>query len=213
MLGCIADMPGRPNAEVADEFERRTGERVKPHNVSQFRQSHGLTMREGRGKGRPLPVGTVRVRKDGLAWVKVAEEPSRPGLRDNWRYLHVAAWEEAHGRALPEGWVVMVCDHDPRNTDPSNLLAVPREVVGVMNGLGVGWHDLETAEAAKAMAELRMARARLLASMPRRCLVCGAEFTPPPGLTATQSASRCTCPECCARGRKGMRFKRGRGDG
>ncbi len=200
MLGCL---PGRTNAEAAAEFERLTGVHLKPHNVSQFRQAHGLQTRAGRGFGADLPVGSERVRKDGFVWVKVAERPSRPGLRDNWRYKHVMAWEREHGRGLPEGWVVMCCDHGPSNCDPSNLLAVPRALVGVMNGLGVRWADRAGAEAVMAMARLRVARADLLAAAPRRCLVCGAEFTPPHrNRAARQLASATTCPKCVSEGKR-----------
>ena len=195
MLECVR---GRTRAEAAAEFERRTGEHLEPHNVSAFMQARGLCPRRPDLGRASLPVGTEREGKDGYIKVKVREAASVPGSKDDWEYKQVLVWERAEGRELPDGWVVIFCDHDARNFDPSNLLAVPRSLIGVMNGMGVAWTDREQAEAVMAMAELKVAKLDLLMRTPRRCGVCGREFTPEhrdrPGAQ--------TCPGCRAAGRK-----------
>jgi hypothetical protein len=65
-----------------------------------------------------LPVGTERVRK-GYIEIKVAE----PNV---WRPRGHLAWERAHRRPLPSGWVIRRQDGDMANDDPSNLDAISR---------------------------------------------------------------------------------------
>jgi hypothetical protein len=65
-----------------------------------------------------LPVGTKRVRK-GYVEIKVAE----PNV---WRPRGHLAWERAHRRPLPSGWVIRRQDGDMANDDPSNLDAISR---------------------------------------------------------------------------------------
>jgi len=65
-----------------------------------------------------VPVGTERVRK-GYVEIKVAE----PNV---WRRRGHLAWERAHRRPLPSGWVIRRQDGDMANDDPSNLDAISR---------------------------------------------------------------------------------------
>jgi hypothetical protein len=65
-----------------------------------------------------VPVGTERVRK-GYVEVKVANS-------NVWRPRGHLAWERAHGRPMPAGWVLRRLDGDTLNDDPANLEAVSR---------------------------------------------------------------------------------------
>jgi hypothetical protein len=65
-----------------------------------------------------VPVGTERVRK-GYVQIKVAE----PNV---WRPRGYLAWERAHGRPVPLGFVIRRQDGDMANDDPSNLDAISR---------------------------------------------------------------------------------------
>lgn len=104
------------------------------------------------------PVGSEYVGKDGVIMVKVAEWPSKPGSKDNWVQKQRYVWEQANNQKLPSGKEVIVifCDHDNRNFDPDNLLAVPRRYIARMNSIGQ-WSDKQTAEAvlAAAMVEVK----------------------------------------------------------
>ena len=169
--------------------ETRADGAARPHVGS--RGPYGKIMR---------PVGSEYVGKDGVAMVKVAEWPSRPGSKDNWRPKNRVAWERANGRPVPAGWVVVFCDHDPANFDPGNLLAAPRGLVAAANSMGLRWSDRATAEACLAVARLRTAETDLAMAAPRRCEVCGAEFSPPAGKRQNPGAK--TCPACLAAGHK-----------
>lgn len=153
--------------------------------------------------GRPrVPVGTERPSKDGYIVVKVAEEPTVAMSKDNWRLKHVWVWEQANGRPLPKGSCVYFADGDQGNFDPANLVEVPRRLVGVMNGLGVEWHDATTLRAVMAMAEVRVRSHEILMSAERTCAVCGARFVPTERQRWTYTKPPKTCPDCLAKGHK-----------
>ena len=131
---------------------------------------------------RGVPVGSERVDRQGYTWVKVAERP-RPKeggcgrTNDNWRAKHLIAWEEANGRPVPPGAMVVFADGDRGNFDPGNLVAVPRSLWAVISRCRIPFADRETLEAAmdvaRAKSAIQAARKR-----PRRCASCGEEFAP-----------------------------------
>lgn len=185
---------------LSEEFRERFGFGLSRHQVSLFRSTHGTQTRRNHGGGSPRrAVGEV-LWKRGYPYVKVAEEPGVPCTKDNWRPAQVVAWERERG-PLPEGHVVLFADGDRANLDPENLVAVPRDLLAVMNSLGVGWSDRETLEACAAMARLRSRARELESAGPRRCAVCGREFVPTGGQAAYTRPVR-TCPACLAAGRR-----------
>lgn len=105
--------------------------------------------------GARLPVGSERVdSKDGYLWRKVAERPSRQDCNDNWRMVHHIVWEQANGRPVPPHTMIVFADHDKRNFDPDNLVAVPRRLWCRILQMGMSYADRETLEACMARAEL-----------------------------------------------------------
>lgn len=183
-------------------FEERFGIRLTRSQVSLFRSTHGTGRRNSHGGGKPnRPVGSERLGKDGYVMVKVAEWPDVPCSKDNWRYKHHVAWEEANGRPVPEGHTVFFADGDTRNFDPGNLVLVDRKYIGQLNNPALPrWHDRESLEACIALCELR-SRTRDLEFGRRTCKVCGREFE------CTERQRRypkppSTCPDCRAAGRK-----------
>lgn len=196
---------GRPVADVCRDFEAEFGQPLRRTQVSLFRAEHGMQSRRGNRAAhdwRRVPVGAERVSK-GYVMVKVRELPEAPQSKDNWERKQVLVWERTRGLRLPGGWMVLFCDHDARNFDPANLKAIPRALVGVMNS-GPAWSDRASCEAAVALAWLKRGVVESVAR-PRRCGVCGREFTPDIG--GRQGASQITCRECLD---KGLRAPRGR---
>lgn len=188
--------------ELQREFREAWGFTVSRGQVNAFRASHGRSGRKSSG-GRPrVPVGTERESKDGYLVVKVADAATRPMSKDNWRLKHVWVWEQAHG-PLPDGHCVYFADGDRRNFEPSNLVAVDRRLVGIMNQLrseGVTWNDAESLEVAVNMARLKSARKDLAASRPRTCPLCGRTFDNRSRRSTSVEAA--TCPDCIAAGRR-----------
>lgn len=202
---------GRPIADVRRDFEERFGTPINQAQVTQFRQAHGMARRHANRSAnnyKNAPVGTERVSK-GYVIVKVAEFSTVPGAKDNWRAKHVVIWERTRGLKLPRGWNVLFCDHDRMNFDPANLKAVPQELIGVMNG-SVRYSDRATLEAAMAQAMVKRAISDVY-MRPRRCGVCGKEFTPDnrAGIKYAERHAQKTCRECL---NKGLRAKKQYGD-
>jgi hypothetical protein len=182
--------------ETIDAFEKEFGVRLTRSQVSLFRSTYGTQRRASKGGGKPpAPVGTERISK-GYVFMKVAENPTRPQSKNNWKMKHVHVWEQ-HNGPLPKGWIVLFADRDTRNFDPDNLVAVSRKHICRLNER-FDWHDRETLEAAINCVKLEHAIVDAR-NRPRECGVCGKTFTPQ-GENRYQKAR--TCPECLANGRK-----------
>lgn len=186
---------------LSEEFRKRFGFGLVRAQVNLFRAEHGTQTRHSRRGGRPrVPVGTERTSKDGYVVIKVREEATVPMSKDNWALKHVWVWEE-HNGPLPDGHMVFFADGNKRNFDAENLVAVPRRLVGVMNGLGVKWHDRDTLIAVMMMAEIRCARNSVISKEVRTCPWCGKEYDNTSRRQAGNVAAG-VCPECGAAGRK-----------
>lgn len=193
-----------------ERFRERFGITLNRSQVSQFRAVYGTKRRKSHGGGKPnRPVGSERLGKDGYIMVKVAEWPTVPQSKDNWRFKHHVVWEQANGRPVPDGCTVFFADRDKRNFDPGNLVAVPRKYIGQLNNPALPeYSDRETLLACIALCDLRSG-VRDAENATRTCEVCGCRFEP----TARQRLYRYpvkTCPECRAAGKK-ARGERGDG--
>lgn len=190
---------------LSDEFRERFGFGLTRNQINLFRASHGTQVRQDgtrRGGRTRVPVGTERRGKDGYVVVKVREEADVAMSKDNWMLKHVHVWEQANGRKLPKGYLVMFADKNRENFDPDNLVAVSRKLIGVMNAIGYEWHDRESLMTVVAMAKIRVARNRAEASMRRVCPCCGKKFDNLNRLEHGGSIHSTVCEECGKAGRK-----------
>lgn len=146
---------GQEAALLSMEFEGAFGFPLAGPQVSLWRSTNGRQARRSHGGGKPpSPIGSERDTGKGYVLVKVAEHPRVPQSKDNWRMKHVLAYERAHG-PVPEGCVVVFADRDHSNFSPGNLVAVPRSLLGLLNGPGAPeWRDAETLSAAVAAVSL-----------------------------------------------------------
>ena len=184
------------------KFEERFGFRPTPQQVSAYRTWAGTQSKAGRTRAQDWhrrPIGYERDTGKGYVLVKVREDPDKPGSKDNWEMKHVLVWERTRGLRLPDGFLVVFCDGDPSNLDPANLKAIPRRLIGVMNAQGARWCDRATCEAAVALALLKTGMAAVR-NRPRRCGVCGREFTPDIRMSVKVDSTQRTCRECLDKG-------------
>ena len=64
--------------------------------------------------------------KGGGGYIKVLKpEHPRADKRDGYVAEHILVWEEAHGKLLPDGWVVHHLNGIKDDNRPSNLVALP----------------------------------------------------------------------------------------
>lgn len=150
------------------------------------------------------PIGTERAGQHGYVWVKVAaRKTDQRSAHDNWVQKHRLAWERENG-PIPDGCVVVFADGDRSNCDPANLALMTRQQLQVINHMGIGWSDRDTLDAAKALADLRIAAREKLMRSPRKCGVCGREFVPSEKqMRYAKPVS--TCPSCIGAGHRGRR--------
>ena len=135
------------------------------------------------------PVGYERVDRDGYVQVKVSDGlQSSPNC--NFRFKHHVVYEQ-HNGPIPPGCNIVFADHDKRNFDPSNLVAVPRGVWSVISHKGLRYWDAESLRACMAVAQVDMARSRA-ELRPRACKRCGSEFAP-------RFRNQRTCDACLGR--------------
>lgn len=126
---------------------------------------------------RDLPIGSERLDRNGYIEVKVREHSPVPCSNKCWVMKHRLVWEEANGRRLKPGEVVLFCDGDRTNLDPENLVAVTQaENIG-LHRIGRPYADRETLMDALKIVRLQseIAKAEM---RPRRCRACGEEFAP-----------------------------------
>lgn len=193
--------------EVSRAFEREFGFPLSRPQVVLWRQENGRQSRRSRRESR-VPVGTERVSK-GYTVVKVQADAARPGTKDNWRMKSHVEWERANGRPLPPEHNVVHGNGDTEDYSPENLVAVPRSMVSRINSPdSPEWHDAEELRACMAWCELHSAIISAERAVPRRCGVCGREFSMPPG----SKTNNMTCPECIAQGRRSKGERRSQGD-
>ena len=96
--------------------------------------------RNGVAASRWVPVGTVRIAKDGYLEIKVADEVR--GVKRNWTLVHRVVWEQAHG-PIPAGYAITFADGDRRNVALENLRLTPRADLMARNTVHRLPHELE----------------------------------------------------------------------
>ena len=162
-------------------------------------RSRATCFKKGEVHDRPdgwlKPLGHERVdAKDGYVYVKVRDsrihgiQEQRPGnYNSNYRLKHHVIYEQVHG-PIPEGCNVVFADHDKRNFDPSNLVAVPRDIWATLSHEGLRYWDAESLRLCMNIVQLDRAR-YALECRPRPCKRCGETFAP-------RFAGQRTCDRC-----------------
>lgn len=193
---------GHSIAQVQDDFEREFGFRPAKPQISQWRAHNGVGRKRNAGRAYDaVPIGTERDTGKGYVLVKVAERSEVPMAKMNWRMKHHLVWEQAHGMPVPDGCEIVFADHDNGNYDPANLVAVDKALVGIINCQGLDYWDAESLELAATRARLVSKVRHVESGTPRKCGICGAEFTPTPRQAKYPSPVQ-TCPSCRALGKK-----------
>lgn len=194
-------------SNTVEKFEAEFGFKLTREQVSAARSRLGTGSKRGLCNRKwDRPIGYERDSGKGYVYVKVADKPTVPGTRDNWRMKHVIAYEEAYGE-VPEGCQVMFVDGDHLNYDPDNLMAVEKSLIGIVNQTGAKWETRDELEAIVAAARLKN-RVVDLENRPRTCWRCGRSFTP----RNRGSVSAATCPDCVDAGHKKPRSPKEHGE-
>jgi len=140
--------------------------------------------------GAAIPLGSERVDPDGYVYVKTSMLSSRPCKNDCWTLKHRVVYEQ-HNGPIPDGYMVVFADHDNRNFDPVNLVAVPRDLWAVINKRSIAYWDADSLRTAMLIAKVD--RARYAAQKrPRKCRKCGEEFE-------ARFPNQRTCDSCLGR--------------
>jgi len=138
------------------------------------------------GKG----VGYERISKGGYVEVKV-KDGLQGEANDNFRPKHHIVWEQANGEPVPSSTMIVFADHDKRNFDPDNLVAVPRKLWAVISRNHLEYYDADSLRVCMNIAKLASARQAAM-TRPRSCKKCGREFKP-------RAANQRTCDACLGR--------------
>ena len=164
--------------ETCDEFYRRFGDRITPHNISdrKCKIKKGETRFGGMEKVQP---GTERI--DSHGYVVVAVENNYGKYRMKYIGKQILMWEKYHGMSLPEGYSVFFANRDKMDFSEENLVAVPNKIKVMLNNpeyFGLPeYYDVESLETCVNLAMLnsKINEAELFE---RECIDCGRTFKP-----------------------------------
>jgi len=93
--------------------------------ATQFRKGQ----RSGKASRNYKPIGSERI-IDGYLERKINDDMP---FHKRWRAVHLINWEAVNG-PLPEGHALKCLDSNPLNTDPSNWILIPRNLLPRLNG-------------------------------------------------------------------------------
>lgn len=180
--------------EMAAAFEERFGLAVTRYQMQSLRKNARGYQRTRRSKAGTMPIGSEKS-AGCCVLVKVSDDVGSKA----WRQKSHVVWEQAYGRPVADGCVLMHGDGDRMNCDLDNLVEVPRDTMSSMNRLRssgkLTWCDADTLAAAAAVAELNQAIHNH--RTPVVCEVCGATF-----IACRRRNNVKVCPDCLERGRK-----------
>ena len=162
--------------ETCEEFEKRFGERITPHNISdrKCKIKKGKTRFGGMEKVQP---GTERI--DSHGYVVVAVENNYGKYRMKYIGKQILMWEKYHGMKVPEDHVVFFANRDKMDFSEENLVAVPNKIKLMLNNpayFGLPeYYDRESLETCVNLAMLnsKINEAELFE---RECIDCGCIF-------------------------------------
>ena len=162
--------------ETCEEFEKRFGERITPHNISErkCKIKKGKTRFGGMEKVQP---GTERI--DSHGYVVVAVENNYGKYRIKYIGKQILMWEKYHGMKVPEYHSVFFANRDKMDFSEENLVAVPNKIKVMLNNPSYyglpEYYDRESLETCVNLAMLnsKINEAELFE---RECIDCGCIF-------------------------------------
>jgi hypothetical protein len=107
----ILSVAGSSNAEIRELFLDFRGRPVTLKAIKDFLKEQGVDRNKS-------PIGTVRTKKNGYAYEKLAD--------GSWEASHRLVWAR-HNGAIPPGHHVIFIDRDRTNLAPGNLMLITRE--------------------------------------------------------------------------------------
>lgn len=126
--------------ECARAFTEQFGEPLGQTQLRRIMDRNGITSSVKRNDF--LPVGTERYSRyydciivkvgDNHVCKEVSTHERDRKRNSNWKLKQNLIWEQTTGKELPWRWVVIFLDGDRTNYDPSNLYAVPLQIVGTI---------------------------------------------------------------------------------
>lgn len=144
-------------------------------------------------KSRQRPIGYERVNDCGYIEVKVRDGHQNGRKRLNYVAKHRHVWEQANGRKVPDGHVVVFADKDNRNFDPSNLVLLPKNVWARIVYDGSMYTDADTLQTLASNYMLKGAICEAI-RRGRTCKECGVTFD-------AKYNSQVRCDACMSRRR------------
>lgn len=164
---------GQCETELSREFAEAFGFPLSHPQISLWRSTNGKTTKPSRGGMKRRPVGSERYdERKGHVLVKVAENPTAPQTKDNWRFKHHVEYEKHFG-PIPDGCDVVMANRDKRDFRPENLVAVPHRLMSRINSPdSPPWDDAESLRACVAWCELDARVHSAEMATPRECGVC-----------------------------------------
>lgn len=176
-------VPGHSYKEIKEAFEARFRRKMSKSFPKSYIANHklntGRTGQFGKGsippnKGKKMPTHLYEKAKHtmfkpgrmpqntdpigteknlyGYVWVKVNDIP-KAKKKVNWTPKHKLVYEENYG-PIPKGHVVIFLDGDTRNFDPSNLQAVSRGTLAILNKRGLIYKNAELTKVGVNIAKL-----------------------------------------------------------
>lgn len=117
--------------ETIKQLNEKFGTRFK--SIENFKKKEELHVTKERKKeacsNGSFEIGSTK-KHHGYTYIKVSDDI---GSKKNWKLLHHKIYEENFGE-IPKGHIVIFLDNNPENFDIENLIAIPVEFQGLLNG-------------------------------------------------------------------------------
>lgn len=137
------------NSGLTGRFEKGH----KPWNKEKkgLRVSKATEFKKGHTPVNHREVGAEQVcSKDGYVLIKVAE----PNV---WRGKHCVVWEQANGKKIPKGHIIIFLDGNKLNLDPDNLMCISKAEHRFLNVDNLRTHSKDLTKIGVKIARLKVA--------------------------------------------------------
>ena len=152
-------------AELAKELNRKFNTNRSREAIRSLVNKR-LTLKLGKNRStfkpgsrtRELPIGTIRIGKNGAKYIKVSNTLSKfSGYRlPDWVPVQRKVWEDAHG-PIKKGEMIVFLTTDRDNISVDNLVCIDRKVAAILNKNRWHFEERDLALAAVYLAKLIIA--------------------------------------------------------